>query len=142
METKRDLVSLALQPSYGCVCELDCYWMWRGEIFNWLIYLHVALLLWPKECWLITLYSCVGLMKYYWRSIHQTHTIIFICFVWVSWHLLVLCWSSVVFSNLFFGFWWENLFCYCNILAYESCWICRIWFTQRIFWFYSFSKRF
>lgn len=49
-------------------------------------------------CWLITLYLCrpneITLTRY-------THTIAFICFVWVSSHLLVLCWSTVVFSNFF-----------------------------------------
>lgn len=72
---------------------------------------HIALLLWPKECWRITLYSCVGLlMKYYWRNIHHTHTITFFCFVWVSWHLLVLCWSTVVFSNNFFSDFSEKIY--------------------------------
>lgn len=45
------------------------------------------------------------------------------------------------FRIFFFGFWCENLFCYCNILAYESCWICRIGLEQWIFRFYLFSKR-
>lgn len=49
-------------------------------------------------------------MKYYWRNQYHTHTITFICFVWVSWHLLVLCWSTVCFFESFFSDFGEKIY--------------------------------
>lgn len=110
---------------YVCAASLRCVSGCGGGRFLTLpfictLYMSLLWLKWMFD-WLFCI--CVGLMNSPFDATY-THTIAF------GWHCAcggcltashTFFFVSLIFHSNFFGFWWENLFDYCNILAYESC---------------------